>query len=507
MRLRIRPFDRRAAARRPFRLHVELSIPLQRAYSVQQVRHASERWLRRRREITVRIQSSNLLLQRARRGAGSVALLAAWLLLCPAPQLQAGGCHYRNGAEARSRAAGGAGSAWTDSALGGLMENPAALAKVASPRLDLNVTAAFASGDFQNRVDADGELDAGPFFVPEAAFAAPLGESGLVLGGGVSPAMMLAGDWEYEDVPGAAGDASYGRQRHFAEFLLLRSAAGAAYRVNPKLALGGNFGVVYNRNRLESPYIFQQQPTLAGLKTLLDLQTDGYAPDGCLGVLIDAAEGLRIGAVYRSKLDFTSRGQASGDVRAQFDALGIDAASTFAYDAEVNTRAPQAVTLGAAWTPAERFSLALQWEWLDWSAAMPDLPIFLTNGDNAAINGLLDSTSLNDRPLLEWSDRFVYRGGGEYGLSGRWFLRSGYSYSSPVAPDRTLTPLTADIVEHTLTSGVGYAGARHRLDLSYQWDRRKDRLVSDSALLGGEYDQTRLGVGIHWLTLGYSTSF
>lgn len=432
--------------------------------------------------------------------------LAALAALVFAESATAGGCSYRNGVDARSRGAAGAGAAWARGALAGMAENPAALAYVSERNLDANLTSASTTGSFANAAGSSGALRSGPFLLPEAAYAEPLGDSRWTLGGGVTPEMMLAGDWRYEDPVGAAG-ASYGVQRHNSEFLLLRSAGGAAYRFSERLALGGTFGMVYNRNSLQAPYIFQDHPALRGLKTLLDLRTSGWAPDACFGGLFHATESLHAAAVYKTSLSFKSRGHASGDIGAQFAAIGVEAPSEWRYDAEVHTAAPHIATLGLAWEPLERISLAVQGEWHGWRSAAPDLPIFLTEGTNDAINNLLQSTALNDRAPFLWNDRWVGRVGGELALSRRWLLRTGYARSSRVVPDSTLTPLTADVTQNTLTWGVGFRGATNSFDFAYQWDLRENRSMDASSLAGGEYLGSRLGVGLHWLTASTGFSF
>jgi hypothetical protein len=50
------------------------------------------------------------------------------------------------------------------------------------------------------------------------------------------------------------------------------------------MGYGVTLGVVYNRNDLHAPYIFQQQSSLAGLKVLLNLTTRGYGWNGGAGV-------------------------------------------------------------------------------------------------------------------------------------------------------------------------------------------------------------------------------
>ena len=420
----------------------------------------------------------------------------------------AGGCTYRNGVGARARGAGGAGATWASDALGAMAENPAALARLTQRQFGVNLTSATTVGSFANTASSSGVLNNGPFFLPEGAYAQPIGSTGLVVGGGVVPEMMLNGNWEYDDPPGAGAGATYGfQQKNDSEFLLLRYAGGVGYNLSDRISIGGNVGLVYNRNHLEMPYIFQSEPTLKGLKTLLDLRTSGYAADACAGTLIDISRTVHLSAVYKSGNSFTTRGTAVGDASAQFQALGVDAASTFDYEAEVNTHSPQIATLGLGWEPAPRLALVLQWEWLDWSGAMPDLPVALTNGNNAVINSLLNSTSLNDVVPFRWRDRYVYRVGGEYALTDRWYLRSGYAFSPSAVPDSTLTPLTADITENTVTWGVGYHRGRHHIDAAYQWDLTKNRTVGQSGMAGGEYSGSRTQVGLHWITISSSLSF
>ncbi len=89
------------------------------------------------------------------------------------------------------------------------------------------------------------------------------------------------------DAPGVAG-ASYGLQEQKSAILAGRAAAGLGIMVTPRLSFGVTVGADYNTNTLIAPYIFQSQPQLAGLKTLLALRTSGYGWNGSVGALISA---------------------------------------------------------------------------------------------------------------------------------------------------------------------------------------------------------------------------
>ena len=71
--------------------------------------------------------------------------------------------------------------------------------------------------------------------------------------------------------------------------------------VNRKLSLGASFGAIYNANSLHGPCIFQSQPRLAGLKTLLDLQASGVGWNGTFGAVISPTSKLTIGLAYRTQ--------------------------------------------------------------------------------------------------------------------------------------------------------------------------------------------------------------
>ena len=57
------------------------------------------------------------------------------------------------------------------------------------------------------------------------------------------------------------------------------------YALTRKISLGVSVGAVYNVNTLETPYVFQSNPALAGLKTLLDLHTTGVGWDTSVGLV------------------------------------------------------------------------------------------------------------------------------------------------------------------------------------------------------------------------------
>lgn len=221
---------------------------------------------------------------------------------------QAGGA-LGNGISARATALGGTTVASADGPLEAMQGNPANLTSLNGRSLDLSVTSLFANGSFTNSVSNNGTIETSAGTLPYGAFGMRLG-SRFVLGFSAAPDTMMKADWTYLDPPGTAG-ASYGLQVNQSTILALRSAAGFGFKVNSKLSLGATVGATYNANSLHAPYIFQEQPQLAGLKTLLDLQASGVGWNGTVGAVYTPNNKMVIGLAYRSQTDVHTYGMAT----------------------------------------------------------------------------------------------------------------------------------------------------------------------------------------------------
>jgi long-chain fatty acid transport protein len=433
------------------------------------------------------------------RGIATVVLAVA--MLC-SPAVLADGI-YMNGIGARAMSMGGADVAYASDPLGAMGANPAGLGFLSEPGLDLGLVGGLAYGTFIKAPTSEGNLNSSPHGLPEGAFAMPLGKN-VTFGLSSAPVSAMDADWSYVDPPGGAtGTTSYGLQTQHSEILLLRSAAGLGWAVNPQLSAGASFGLDYNQNVLQAPYIFQTQPALKGAKTLLDLRTDGFGFDGQAGLLYRPLTNLQLGLAYQSESQVESRGTASGDAGAQFGVASLP----FNYNAKVRNTFPQEVNTGVSWGFHPQWRLALQVDWIDWSDAFKTLPVNLSNGSSAAVNAVAGSSTIQDNAPLNWRNEFVYRGGLEYEAVRNLFLRAGYCYGASPVPDQTLTPLTAVITEQTFTAGIGYHWSRYQIDLAYQYDIPVTRNVGTSALLSGEYSNSSVSVSMHWLALTVGATF
>lgn len=424
-------------------------------------------------------------------------------------QARAASAIYRSGVGARARGLAGADVALADQPLSVVAANPAGAGTFTALTLDLGFTGALPEGRFSNVANNDSPLDSGFEVLPEGAFVLPLGQSSVALALGVFPKAALSADWRYVDAPGGAdGRTSYGLQTYKSELVAARAALGAGWALTTNLSVGASLGLIYDHNTFQGTYVFQTQPLLKGAKTLLDLDTAGFGVDGQVGLLFQPVASLQLGLAYKSPSWVNGHGDASGNAGVQLANLGLSSARPdFHYDAEVEMHFPQQLSFGLAWQFRPRWRLLAQVDWINWSDAFDALPVTLTGGNNADLNRLLGSSSLEDRTPLDWKDQWVYRAGLEYTLSEHFSLRAGYSFGNNPVPASTLTPLSAVISEHLVAAGLGYALGRFRVDLAYQYDFPNTVRVGTSALRSGEYSNSSIEIWRHSVALTVSTRF
>jgi len=405
---------------------------------------------------------------------------------------------------ARSQGVGGVYIPSTSGALDALATNPAGLSTLTARTVDLSVTAMFARGSFTNSVNQNSPIQTSPGVLPYGAFGMPIAHSRFTIGVGIVPELMSVSEWKYVDAPGAAG-ATYGLQKQKSAIMSVRSVAGLSFALSRKVSLGASIGVDYNSNTLNAPYIFQSHPALAGLKTLLDLNTSGIGRNYSLGILASPTKKVQLGVAWKSRTVIDSDGTATGNIGAQLAAVGLAARPDFAYSAAVRNIFPQSVIGHINWQVDRRWNLAFQTNWVNWKDAFVTLPVALTNGNNADINGLLGTNTLNDGVPLHWKDQISLHGGFERVITENVSVRGGYAHGNSPVPSSTLSPLTAAIMKDQLTTGFGYRHGRAHYDLGYGFGFQAKQSVGQSSLLSGEYSNSRVGLGTQALT--FNTSF
>jgi long-chain fatty acid transport protein len=443
-----------------------------------------------------------------------VAMLA--ITLIAGPGCAFGNAILDNGFGAQSQAMGGADVAYAASPLGAMGANPAALGFYSKAWLEVGGVGGFVNGHFEKPGVSSGNLDGQPHALPEGAFAIPFLKQlpvPVTVGLSFVPESNVLANWNYNDPPGGLGGVSYGEREDKSEILLLRSALGAAVQITPQLSVGASVGLLYNKNELDAPYIFQHLGSgpggagnsgLDGAKTLLNLQTEGLAWNAQVGALYKITPDLQVGISYESQSTVVSTGDAYGDPSRQFGAP--DGTLPFHYDATVTNTFPQVVRAGVSWKFQPQWRVAGQLDWIDWSDAFNHLPLAFRNGSNTGVNAALGSSFTESTPL-SWQSEFVYRLGFEYDVLPELALRIGYAYGNNPVPENTTTPLTAAVFQHTITAGVGYHWKNYHVDFAYQYDVPATVNIGTSELRSGEYSGSSIEVSAHEFTLSTGIEF
>ncbi len=428
--------------------------------------------------------------------------VAGTMLACSSTIVAAG--LDRNGIGAASMGTGGTSVASSNDALMRMTQNTAALADTTNLEVQLGATLAYAQGDFYQLGERMGSLDDTWGVLPDLALATKLSDS-VGVGFSLTADTTRMANWEFSDIPGAAAGARYSQTQHNSTIMNVRAALGIGIDLGGGFSLGASVGGVYTRNELETPYIFQNN-ALAGIKTYLDLETEGFGINGDISLQWRANDRLTLGITYRTPTSFKTNGVAKGDIGAQLTALGVVGQDgNYEYDAKIKTELPQRISAGFAAELTERWRLLGQMDWINWSAAFSDLNVNLSGGTNDFVNGVVGSNGITDRIALNWKDQYVFRLGTEVDVTENLMLRFGYVYGKNPVPGETLLPMTAAISEHTLACGLGWQMGSMSLDLAYQYDLPISRSASGSAITGPEYKNTRTSISAHWVgvTLGF----
>ncbi len=418
-----------------------------------------------------------------------------------------------NGLSAATVARGGTMVAEQGDPLEAVQGNPAGLAGIHSRTLDLSGLTLFAHGSFANSVDPNGKLRSFAGAIPYGAIGTPIGHSHFSAAAAVTPEFLMRAAWQYTDPAGTA-KVSYGEQKNESQFVAVRGSTTLAFAPTPKWAFGASLGLVYNKNLLHAPYIFQQQPQLAGLKVLLNLHTQGFGWNGSAGAQWQPSSRIRLGASWKSPTFVPSHGYADGSASALFNALGVTADPTYHYEAEVDNHLPQAFSAGLRWQANRRAVVSFEGGWSNWSGAFTNLPVKLKDGTNVVINSVATSSAIQDEVPLHWHDQGSFRTGIQLPVK-QWTARGGYSYLSNPVPSSTITPLTAAILSSSVAGGLGWqseASPDHTIsswgyDFAYQAQLPTSESVGQSSLQAGEYSNSHVRVSTQSVTVSAHVSF
>jgi len=211
----------------------------------------------------------------------------------------------------------------------------------------------------------------------------------------------------------------------------------------PGLSLGGGVDLVPSTIQLERAVDFGDEHGTAVLGG------DAFGVGFRAGVMYrpPALKQLKIGVMYRSKVQLDFEGQGDFDIDAPYRAqLPPDG------DMTASIALPQSVWGGVAYSPVENLELEVNAVWMNWAQTFPndELRINLPGTDSAG------EPNFSAAPN-KYSNTTTFRVGAEYALAkGKAAVRAGFIYDPTPISAETQTAQLPDVDRKNVTLGGSY---------------------------------------------------
>lgn len=285
-----------------------------------------------------------------------------------------------------------------------------------------------------------------------------------------------------------------------------RIAPTLAVKLTDYLSVGGSYIRAYQTFAWGTPYQFQntvQPSALDGVNFYSDLDTDGWGHGGMFGGLVRIGEDLRIGLSYTTQMKVRLQGRNEVTLRNNptLVGLGVTDGTRTNYNTAMTWRYPQAVATGLTYDVNDRWQVAFDWQWIDWSRAHDGQTYILSEGSNPTVNGVIAAVGgspdggIRDVLKQDMKDAFIYQFGAEYRASDRLRLRAGYSYSTNPMRSSTITPIFNGNIQHSISFGAGTTLRGWDVDAAYGHAFVNHQDVATSAIEGGEYNGSETSTG------------
>jgi long-chain fatty acid transport protein len=257
------------------------------------------------------------------------------------------------------------------------------------------------------------------------------------------------------------------------ELANVRLTPAFGWRIGPKVTVGATLNVSYAQADMEF---------LPETSVLADFDMSGVPGDSpgemFAGIEVDDVStygfGLRLGAQYKGD-KLAIGGAYSTETDLDFDGgtatLNLPMLGKVVYDAEMTDFAwPRQLGAGFAYQITQRLLIASDLDWIDWSSAIRNPTIRLSNPDNQAAPPSREITF-----PMSWDDQWVWALGFELKAAERWVARFGYNHGDTPIPEDQLRPQFPAVAEDHLTGGFGYASGKWIFDfaLEYVFESKK----------------------------------
>ncbi|MES2266729.1 MAG: outer membrane protein transport protein [Bacteroidota bacterium] len=228
-----------------------------------------------------------------------------------------------------------------------------------------------------------------------------------------------------------------------------------SYKLTDFLSIGGGF--VYNHGSVELTRAIPLADA-SGADGQARLKGSGHGLGWNAGAFIKASDKFTIGLNYRSQVNTTIKnGDAIFTVAKSMEA-NFPQPNTFTASLPL----PSTSSVGFGYTPNNKWTLALDVNYVHWSVYKV---LAFDYGTNTSL--LQDTYSPRN-----YKNGAAFRAGAQYKAKDNLFLRFGGGYGITPVRDGYVTPEAPDANRYYFTGGVGYSVTKHLdLDLSFEYER------------------------------------
>jgi long-chain fatty acid transport protein len=371
---------------------------------------------------------------------------------------------------------GGVGTALTLDA-STIVSNPAGLSDL-SRRLDVSATWFVPTVSYSATVVASGttqDSNKGGSIIPTVGFVLPIG-GGFSAGIGAFGTAGMGVDYD-PDLFGSTLATSYQQ---------LRLAPALSWK-------SGAFSIGVAANLAWAQMSFEAATTLGQVP---HDTTDSFGYGATVGVKFAPTETVALGLSYETKTTFQDfewtipSHPVPNPVPPPAQVSVPGGKDTLKFDQ------PGVLSGGVAWKAMPELSLALDVQWIQWSA---------TNGKDQP-KWTNDTQLTGAMPFnLDWSDQLVFKVGGEYAATPAWKVRAGYNYGKqPLNADRFFENIAFPaIAEHHISLGLGWNATKElAINLAGTYSPKSTLSGSSAALGNAAYEtsmsQYAIDLGVGW---------
>lgn len=354
--------------------------------------------------------------------------------------------------DARVTGRGGA-SAASNTDASSVIFNPGGIPIAEGTQVSIAGSVYFASGSYEDAA-GETETDSDPSIVPAIYLTSRVHDM-IAVGIGFHLPFGLAVSW-----PDNHRQADVIQDQTLRTYFITPSIGLNLHKQVPGLSIGGGVDIVPATIKLERAVRFgdvEGTATLGG---------DAVGIGGRVGVMYHppAAKGLKLGVMYRSKIDLDFEGTGDFDIADPFRAaLPPDG------DITAGISLPQSVWGGVAYSPIPQLELELNTVWINWAD---------TWEDDALTIGLADGTETSSPQ--EYKNTLTWRIGAEYAVNEKAAVRAGFIYDPTPISSRTQTAQLPDIDRKNVALGGSYKFGTLAAHLGFLWVTPGTRETSDT---------------------------